>query len=399
MPSVRQKPSGRWEARYRGPDGRQHAATFRNKTEARRFLERNSADRQRGDWLDPQLAQTSFAHWADEWFATTVHLKPKTRVGYESMLRTHVRPFFGRRAVSTIVASDLRRLMSELAANDAAPGTIRSAFNVTRLVLNTALQSGAIRANPCAGIRQPRSSHREMRFLTPEQVEVLAHEIANPPIAVGGGEHRRPTYPELGLLIRVAAYTGLRAGELGAIRVRRVDPLHGTIHVAESLADVRGHVVFGPTKTYANRSVPVPRVLAQELGEHLATVGRDPDALVFTGPDGGPLRHQNFYRRFFKPAVARSGLPTSLRFHDLRHTYAALLIAQGAHPRAMMERLGHSSVTVTINTYGHLMPGLQEQLTEGLDAVYRGVRKAPSEEPAAALQRPLRTRKVRTNVV
>lgn len=399
MPSIRQKPSGRWEARYRGPDGRQHAATFRNKTEARRFLERSSADRQRGDWLDPQLGQTKFSQWADEWLATTVHLKPKTRVGYESMLRTHVRPFFGRRAVSTIVAADIRRLMSELDASGAAPGTIRSAFNVTRLVLGTALQSGAIRANPCTGLRQPRSAHREMHFLTPEQVELLAEEVAHPPINLRGGEHRREAYPAFGLLVRVAAYTGLRAGELGAIRVRRVDPLRGTIHVAESLADIRGHVVFGPTKTYATRTVPVPRVLAQEVGQHLATVGRDPDALVFTSPDGGPLRHQNFYRRFFKPAVGRAGLPATLRFHDLRHTYAALLIAQGAHPRAMMERLGHSSVTVTINTYGHLMPGLEAQLTEGLDAVYRGARGAAVEASTGARKRPPRTTKVQTNVV
>lgn len=399
MPSIRQKPSGHWEARYRGPDGRQHAATFRNKTEARRFLERSSADRQRGDWLDPRLGRTTFSHWADEWLATTVHLKPKTRVGYESMLRTHVRPFFGRRAVSTIVASDVRRLLSEMAAAGAAPGTIRSAFNVTRLVLGTALQSGAIRANPCAGIRQPRSSQREMHFLTPDQVELLAEAVANPPVATGGGEHRRSSYPAFGLLVRVAAYTGLRAGELGAVRVRRVDPLHGTIHVAESLADIRGHVAFGPTKTYANRTVPVPRVLAQELGEHLATVGRDPDALVFTSPDGGPLRHQNFYRRFFKPAVERAALPPSLRFHDLRHTYAALLIAQGAHPRAMMERLGHSSVTVTINTYGHLMPGLQEQLTDGLDAVYRGARAGAVEPSTGTRKRPPETTEVQTNVV
>jgi len=93
--------------------------------------------------------------------------------------------------------------------------------------------------------------------------------------------------------------------------------------------------------------------------------------LVFTGDQGGPIRHNLFYARHFKPAVRAAGLPERLRFHDLRHTCAALLIAQGAHPRAMMERLGHSSVQVTIDRYGHLLPSLDETLVDGLDNTYR----------------------------
>jgi Phage integrase family len=98
---------------------------------------------------------------------------------------------------------------------------------------------------------------------------------------------------------------------------------------------------------------------------YLADRPWEPDALVFGAPEGGPLRHRNFYRRRFRPAVADAGLPERTRFHDLRHTCAALLIAQGAHPLAVMQRLGHSSITVTMNTYGHLFPELDEALTEG----------------------------------
>jgi integrase len=83
------------------------------------------------------------------------------------------------------------------------------------------------------------------------------------------------------------------------------------------------------------------------------------------------LRHNLFYARHFKPAVRRAGLPEALRFHDLRHTCAALLIAQGAHPKAIMERLGHSSIQVTLDRYGHLLPSLDETLTDGLEATYR----------------------------
>jgi hypothetical protein len=112
--------------------------------------------------------------------------------------------------------------------------------------------------------------------------------------------------------------------------------------------------------------VPIPRTLAQELGVHLASRRPQPDDFVFTAPGGGPLRHHNFYRRHFKPAVAAAGLSTPVRFHDLRHTCAALLINADppAHPLAVMKRLGHSSITVTYNTYGHLFPALEEALTE-----------------------------------
>ena len=170
------------------------------------------------------------------------------------------------------------------------------------------------------------------------------------------------------------AYTGLRAGEVEALRVRRLDLLHCKVEVAETVGEVHGHgLVYGSPKTYESRSVPVPRFLCSELMTLVA--GKDPNDFVFTGPQGGPIRHTTFYHRHFKRAVHEAGLPDALRFHDLRHTYAAMLIAQGAHPRAMMERLGHSSVTVTLNTYGHLLPALETRLDEALDRVGRAARE------------------------
>ncbi len=103
----------------------------------------------------------------------------------------------------------------------------------------------------------------------------------------------------------------------------------------------------------------------------MALAGKASDDFVFTSSRGGPLRHSNFYARHFKPAVIRAGLPEATRFHDLRHSYAAMLIAERAHPRAIMERLGHSTIQVTLGTYGHLFPSLEESLTAALDNVYR----------------------------
>ena len=264
-------------------------------------------------------------------------------------------PTFGKAKIGAIEQVDIRRFVSDLSKRGAAAGTIRNTFTVLRLVFGTAVASGAIRVNPCTGVRMPRSPRIEMLFLTPDEILTLANAIT----------------PRYRVLIIFAAYTGLRAGEIGALRVGRLNLIRGTVDVVESLANVRGKLVFGPTKTYARRSVGMPRFLSQQLGEHLAGQPHGPRDLVFTSPAGGALRHGLFYQRHFKPAVREAGLPENLRFHDLRHTCAALLIARGAHPRAIMERLGHSSIEVTLDRYGHLLPGLDEDLTTGLEHTYQ----------------------------
>jgi integrase len=134
----------------------------------------------------------------------------------------------------------------------------------------------------------------------------------------------------------------------------------------------------------------LPPFLVEELTVYLGDASDDSDAFVFTAPEGGPLRHNLFYQRTFRPAVRRAGLPPGLRFHDLRHTCAALLIAQRAHPKAMQERLGHSSITVTLDRYGHLFPSLDEALTEGLEGTYRAALAefSRSSAPSEALSIP-----------
>ena len=189
------------------------------------------------------------------------------------------------------------------------------------------------------------------------------------------GHEATPTgrhhFPEYAALIRLAAYSGLRAGEIAGLRVRRLDLLRGRVEVAETLTDVDGTLVSNATtKSGKVRTVPIPKFIADELASLLA--GKTPDDYVFTSPGGGPLRHSNFYRRLFRPG---SGLPDGVRFHDLGHTYAGFLIAEGAHPRAIMERMGHSSITVTLDRCGHLLPSLEEHLTNALDVSGRAAQQ------------------------
>ena len=372
--NTRRLPSGRWQARYRDGRGQEQTAMFATKAAAGRWLSSIETDIGRGDWADPRLARVTVGEWAEQWTATTVALKPKTRWGYASVLRTHVLPAFGDAPVSAVDTAAVRQLMANMLSAGSSPATATKARAVLRLVMSCALEGGAIKANPCVGVKVGRAKRREMVFLTPAQIEDLAEAITHPPLKPGGGGHRRAAYPELGLLVRLAAYTGLRAGELCALRVGRVDTMHRKLTVAESLADVGGTLSFGPTKNSRERVVGVPAFLIDPLLEHLATRPADPRALVFVGPEGGPMRHANVYRRHYRPAVARSGIPATTRFHDLRHTCAALLINGGAPQMAVMRRLGHSTITVTIDTYGHLFPEAEEALTDVLDGVGRAAR-------------------------
>ncbi len=219
-----------------------------------------------------------------------------------------------------------------------------------------------MKVNPCSGLRLERTEHAPMRFLSADEVARLADAIGEP----------------YDVLVTFAAYTGLRAGELAALRWENVDLLRGAVTVAESYAEVHGRLELGPTKTYARRTVALPRFLVDLLAPGAAAYRAG-----VRGARGWPDPPEQLLPAPLHPACVEAGLgeivtdPRSarryrgLRFHDLRHTTVALLVAQGAHPLAIKERLGHCSITVTLDQYGHLLPSLDEALTEGLESTYR----------------------------
>jgi integrase len=363
--AIKRLANGSWEASYRDASGKERIKHTRTRAEADRFLATVKTDLIRGEYVDRKLGRRPVREWADEWLSGMAHLRIKTRSGYESDLRTHVLPYFGDTPVGSIQQADVKRFVAELVAGGSAPGTVRNARKVLRQVLATAQTAGAIRTNPCDGVRVPSSVRQEMAFLSPEQIEALATAIG----------------PRFDTLVRLAAYTGLRAGEICALRVGRVDLAHRRVIVAESVTEVNGHgLIFTEPKTYERRSVTLPRFLIEELEPRLDD---DPRAFVFPSTNGDVLRHKGFYRNTFKPAVRRAGLPRHVRFHDLRHTCASLCIALGAHPKAIQERLGHSSITVTLDRYGHLFPKLDEALTDRLDDLARQASAVPMSPPSA----------------
>ena len=372
---LRRLPSGRWQAKYPGPDGKFHTAphTFKGKGIAEQWLVDKESEIGKGEWRAPQRGKETVATWAERWIASKINLKPKTKADYEMTLRVYVVPRFGDTPISKITRADVQAWVQDLTAQGLSVSSVRRAIGGLNRIFGEAIISGALENNPCQRISLPRQPKSEVEPLTLEQVRALADAIEHPEIKPAGNGARpvgRSHFPEYSLLIRFTVFTGLRAGEVAGLKRKAVDLDKGEVRITETLSEVRGHLYTVPPKTYQSRSVPLPKFLVRELREHLATLDDDPDGYVFRAPTGTPLRWQGFYNRHFKPAVRQAGLPESTRFHDLRHTFASILIDQGAHPRTMMERLGHSSINVTLGTYGHLLPGLDEELTRKLDAIW-----------------------------
>jgi integrase len=227
----------------------------------------------------------------------------------------------------------------------------RKAHQVLAQVLDAAVDGGRLARNVAAGVKLPKVQRREMGFLDAVQVEALADAID----------------PRYLMLVRFAAYTGLRPCELVALKVGRLDLLRGTVRVVEAAPEVAGRLEWGGVKTHEARTVRLPRSLAAEVGAYLADRPHGPEDLVFTAPLGGPLRQSKFVPGYFKPAARAAGLPATLRFYDLRHMAASLLIREGASVKAVQRQLGHATASITLDTYGHLFPDELDALAERLE--------------------------------
>ena len=341
-----------YRARYRDPAGREHAKVFARKADAQRFLTEMENHKLKGTWTDPALGRVLFRDWLGEWWATTTNLRPTTRERNETLLRRYALPRFGDVALVAISQRDVRAWVADLSGRGLAPATVQKAYQLLGKVMGAAVDAGMVMQTPCRRVPLPKVEREEMRFLTPAEIARLADAIDQ--------RYRA--------LVLVAAYGGLRIGELAGLRRRRVDLLRGTVEVAEIVTEAEGVLRFGPPKTRAGRrTVGLPRAVVDELAAHL--VRAESEAFVFAAPEGGPLRVHGFRARVWRPATRRAELD-GLRIHDLRHTAVALWIAVGANPKEVAARAGHTSVSFTLDRYGHLYPEADTALRDRLDSLY-----------------------------
>ncbi len=380
---VRHLPSGRYQVRYLGPDGvdRPAPSTFATKTDAEKWLVKTEAEIQDDRWLDPDLGRVTFGEYAQAWVRERPELRPHTVAMYRYMLTRHLQPSFGNRALGDIREAHIRRWRQELLDSGVSVASVAKSYRLVKAIMNTAVDDAIIRRNPCRirGAGQDRS---------PERSVLTVREV------VGLVEVMPERYRALVLL---AVFGSLRWGELAALRRRDLDVKLGTVRVERSLTELPGGgYLFGPPKSAAGkRVVVVPATIKPALIYHLETVtASGPDALVFTSPTGAPLRHGNFRRRVWLPALAATGL-TGTHFHDLRHTGNDLTAAAGATLRELMDRMGHSSPRAAL-IYLHGSDARQRAIADSLDKLAQGeLQRQSNRQPKRARSDRSGTRRAR----
>ncbi len=359
MAFVEKRGTDRWRARYRDPAGKERSRTFTRRVDAERFLTTVEGDKLRGTWTDPASGKTTVAEWSRAWRATKVDLRASSLARLDATLATQVLPEWGDTPLQGITNAAVRAWVARMSADGLSASSVRKAYFALHQMLSAAVADRRIAFDPTMDVPLPPERQGEQRFLTADQVETLADAIES----------------RFRALVLVAAYGGLRFGELAALRRNRVDLLRGRVTVAETLVDLNGKLTFGPPKTRKGyRTVPLPRRVIRELETHMsAYVGVEPDALVFTNTEGAPLRRAGFRRSWWQPAVRAAGLER-LCFHELRHTFVSLWVAAGANVKEVSVRAGHSSVAFTLDRYGHLYEDADDAIADRLDALLDSAR-------------------------
>lgn len=367
--SIRRRADGRWEGRVSegyGPDGRRRVRSVYGATR------REAQDRLRELLAARPQAKGAAEHspvglLLDRYLEHEVRrrCRASTVAAVESAVRTWIRPHLGTRVLGRLTARDLESWLANLRAAGASPRTQLAAYQALSGACRWAVKRGELGVSPLAGVARPRVPRPQRRTWTREEARRV--------LAAAAGDR-------LEALLSLLLSTGLRIGEALALRWADVDLQAGRLRVVRAETEVSGRLVEGEPKTAAGRrSVALSASTVAALRAHRARQALEEaelsdDALataraegrVFRSERGGPLRSRNLRTRWWAPLLERAGVP-ALSFHELRHTSATLLLEAGIHPRVVQERLGHSSVAVTLDLYSHVAPDLQAEAAAALE--------------------------------
>jgi integrase len=375
--------SGRWLVRVslgtdaKGRRVRYEKTVHGKKADAQRHLRGVLQRRDQG--LPGKLSRDTLGEWSAEWLDKWCsRIAPRTKADYTVLFDRLFRyePQLGGRRLADLTADELQGVVRRLEERGLAPRTIQMHHGVLRACLNKALKLGKVALNAATLVELPRKQRLERPFLAPAQALRF--------LDVGESQGNR-FYP----LFAVLLLTGIRPGEALALRW---DDIEGnSLRIRRALVWIAGRKPFlDETKTRRARTVALgERVLkalerqrrAQAELRLLLGAAYEDRGLVFASETGAPLSAQNVSSRYFKPLLTAAGLP-DVRLYDLRHSHATLLLAAGEHPKVVQERLGHATITLTLDTYSHVVPGMQERAAERLDALLASAR--PSETPLSA---------------
>jgi integrase len=361
--NVRQRGSGRWQARYPGPDGQMRSApkTFPSKRDAEQWLTVTEAAMLRGDWIDPLLGKVTLAEFGTRWIKER-KLGKRTREEHERTFRLHVAPFLGHKMLGEIGTDTVRTWRVILAEHGRSEIRIAKAYKLLRAIMNTAADDGRIKRNPCRIKGADQEDSPERPVATVPQVFALADEMP----------------ARFRVFVLAAAFTGLRWGELIGLRRCDVNTDAMTVRVPRSVAQLgSGEMVAGPTKSAAGfRTVALPELIVGDLRDHLDRFVKPGDgALVFVGEKGAMLKRGNWRRSVLWPeAIKAAGLPDGFHFHDLRHTGNHLAATAGATTKELMHRMGHGSMRAAL-IYQHATSERDQEIARAVSRRARAARE------------------------
>lgn len=364
--SIRQRGENSWQVRVFmgiGDDGNKeyHAFTVKGASkDAERFLREKLHELDRGAYVAPD--RRTFQEHAEAWLEdyVQVNVRQTTAESYETLLRKHAFPAFGQMPVAKITPADIQRLLAQKIKAGLSKRRVQYLHRVIHGCLQYAVQLEIVARNVADAVKPPQADKREAPYLTPDQVLDLRE-------AVDGHW--------LEMVIILAAYTGMRRGEILGLKWEDVDFESRILRVRRSLVPTKTGSKFQEPKTAkGRRSIHLQDSLVAELKRHkarqaaqklrLGAVYQD-NGLVCARDDGTPISPSSVTHGFTL-VLEKAGLP-KIRFHDMRHTHASLLLTQGWHPKMVQERLGHSTINLTLDTYSHVMPILHQEAAQRLD--------------------------------
>jgi integrase len=284
-------------------------------------------------------------------------LKESTIVDYNAIVRNHINPNIGGVQLLKLTHTHIEELLLTMARAGASMRVREKVWVVLRAALADAHRRDIVPKNACIRVPKPRPAKKKVTPLTEAQIEKL--------LAVAVGDRLRTLYV-------LAVFTGLRQGELFALQWSNIDLDNERLNVEHSLSELSGRLKLStPKSEQSTRTVSLPGVAIMALRDHKARMEAEGQSgpWVFPDTEGGPLRKSNFLRRSFQPLLERAGIPPT-RFHNLRHTNASLNIKAGAHAKVLQSILGHSQIAITMDIYGHLMPGAGEEAAAKLGGLF-----------------------------
>ncbi|MEU9773533.1 site-specific integrase [Streptomyces sp. NPDC047968] len=364
---IRKLPSGRYQARYLGPDGVDRPAphTFETARDADDWLAEQQTEIRRGDWADPEAGAVNFKDYALQWVKER-RLSPTTDELYRRLLRLHILPAFEDLDLDEITPPRVRSWRSERLDTTGAETTVAKAYRLLKAIMETAADDELIRRNPCRIRGAGKETAEERPTASVAQVDALADALG----------------PRWRLMVYIAAYGPARPEEQAAMRRRDVDLENVGIWVRTAEPELTtGRRAPGDTKSDAGkRFLVLPAFLEKDLKRHLAWYAeKQPDGLLFVGERGKPFRRSTFGRKWRK-ARAAVGLPENFRFYDLRHTGHTLSTQSGATLKDTMVRAGQSSERAAL-IYQHSNLERQREVADGIDARVRAEREKADSVP------------------